>query len=52
VFLFCSPVPSPMPRDFITLSDMPQAALGSPVTYASGASRSMWRPLKRYMAVT
>ena len=25
---------------------------GSPVTYASGASSSMWRPLKRSMAAT
>jgi hypothetical protein len=29
MFPFRSPVPSPiMPRDFITLSDMPQAVLG------------------------
>ena len=28
MFPFCSHVLSPMPRDFITLSDMPQASLG------------------------
>jgi hypothetical protein len=26
--LFCSIYPAPVPRDFITLSDMPQAVLG------------------------
>jgi hypothetical protein len=28
VFPVCSPYPPPMARDFITLSDMPQAVLG------------------------
>jgi hypothetical protein len=48
MFPLRSPVlSSSMPRDFITYPTCLKRSWGSPVTYVSGASSSMWRPLKR-----